>query len=412
MKESTIPLKEETRMRALRSLNLGKQAEQKYDQITKLAAYICKTPISLISVVEKNKTWFKSKVGVDLNETDRQYSHCSIAISDPKKILEIPDTRKDRRFADNPFTIAKEPILFYSGVPLVDQKGNAIGTLCVLDNIPRKLDDEQKKALQYLADQVAYLFELKLQNNTLRKVKKDLLVRNEELKNFAGLVSHDMKMPLANIVLTVDVIKKKYAENLPEQAIKYLENLKNSSFSLNNYISGILDHYESDKLFSKAHLKWFGLNDLLENTVGLLSIADDCQVNFPAVNHEMYGNKIAIEQILLNLINNSLKYNDKQQTIIDIAFEESAQLYVLEVKDNGIGIPKHKQEEIFKLFSTVAKHDKNGVKGNGIGLSTVKKLIENLGGEIEITSEVGVGTSIQFSIKKEKRKRPKKPQKV
>lgn len=408
MIEPKMPSNERERMKALRSLNLGKQAEQKYDQITKLAAYICETPISLISLIGKDKNWYKSKVGIEIAETPRKYSHCGHAILDPKRFMEIPDTRKDKRFKDNPFTLAKEPIIFYSGVPLIDKKGHALGTLCVLDKKPRELNNQQKQALQYLANQVTFLFELKKQNNYLKKVEKDLLTRNEELKNFAGVVSHDMKMPLANIVLTVDVIKKKYAQNLPEQAIHYLNNLKNSSFSLNDYISGILDHYESDKLFSKSHHKWFGLNDLLEKIVDLLNITEHCKINFPEKNKELHSNEIALEQILLNLINNSLKYNDKKETVIDISCEEENSFYVFEVKDNGIGIPKNKKEEVFKLFSTATDKDKNGVKGNGIGLSTVKKLIENLGGTVSIDSELGVGTHIHFTVKKPKGRRKTK----
>lgn len=400
MVEPQFPSNEKSRIKALRSLNLDDESEQEYDQITKLAAYICKTPISFISLIGKKENWFKSTVGINISVNPRKYSFCGHTILNPQDGMEIPDTRKDERFKDNPFTLAPEPVIFYSGVPLIDQKGHALGTLCVVDKIPRQLDEQQKTALRYLANQVSNLFELRSRNNHLEKVEKDLRVRNEELKNFAGIVSHDIKMPLANIILTVDLVKKKYAENLPESAVRYLDNLKNSSFSLNDYISGILKHYESDELFSKSQQKWFELNAILENIVDLLNITDNCQINFPKKHREIYSNKIALEQILLNLINNSLKYNDKKEIIIDIKCKEDADFYYFKVKDNGIGIPKDKQDEIFKLFSTVSETDRNGVKGNGIGLSTVKKLVENLGGTIKVSSKIGMCTCFKFTVKK------------
>lgn len=400
MIEPGFPSNEKNRRKALKNLNLGRLPEKEYDQITKLAAYICQTPISFISLVGKKENWFKSKVGIDIPGTPRKYSHCGHAILEPGKIMEVKDARKDERFRDNPFTLAADPVIFYSGVPLIDKTGHAMGTLCVIDNVPRQLDEKQRDALQYLANQVINLFELRSRNNYLQKVEKDLRERNTELKNFAGIVTHDMKMPLANITLTIDLIKAKYAKDLPKEAITYLDGLKNSSFSLSDYISGILEHYESDQLFSEAQLERFELHELLEDIVDLLYITDNCQINFPKKHIEVHGNKIAIEQILLNLVNNSLKYNNKDEIIIDIKCKEDDEFYYFKVKDNGIGIPKEKQEHIFQLFSTAAEMDRNGKKGNGIGLSTVKKLVENLNGTIKISSKPGVGTNFKFTVKK------------
>lgn len=401
MIEPAFPLNEKSRTRALRNLDLIKDLpEQEYDQITKLAAYICRTPISLISLIGKKENWFKSKVGTDLSASSRKYSLCGHAILNGKKLMEISDTRKDERFKDNPFTLAPDPVIFYSGVPLVDKEGHALGTLCVIDNVPRQLDEQQKEALQSLANQVTNLFELRGKNNRLRKVQKDLRERNEELKNFAGVLSHDMKMPLANIALTIDLIKGKFSKSLPADAVQYLNTLKNSSFSLSDYISGILEHYESDQLFDDAHKERFDLHELLEDIVDLLNITEDCQINFPKKHIEVHGNKIALKQVLLNLINNSLKYNDKKEIIIDIKCKEDDDFYYFKVKDNGIGIPKEKQDGIFQLFSTIAEMDRHGKKGNGVGLSTVKKLVKNLHGTIKVSSKLGQGSNFKFTMKK------------
>ena len=114
----------------------------------------------------------------------------------------------------------------------------------------------------------------------------------------------------------------------------------------------------------------------------------------------MKSNKDDLEQIFLNLLSNSLKYNDNEQIVIDFEFREEPEFYIFSIKDNGIGIPQDKQEEIFKIFTTLAVTDRKGNKGNGIGLSTVKRLITNLGGKITVRSNNGNGTLFEFSVKR------------
>jgi signal transduction histidine kinase len=168
---------------------------------------------------------------------------------------------------------------------------------------------------------------------------------------------------------------------------------------LSEYITGLLEHYESDKTAS-LNAEVFDSNDLLEEIIELLNINIDCEINLPEENIEMQANRAALEQIILNLVGNSLKYNDKERIKIDIECTEKNGFYHFSISDNGMGIPKDKLSNIFDLFVTTGKLDRNGKKGNGIGLSTVKKLVTKLGGEIKISSELGKGTSFQFNIKK------------
>src|SRR5699024_3504617 len=117
----------------------------------------------------------------------------------------------------------------------------------------------------------------------------------------------DMKMPLANIIVNIDFLKAKYGKALNKEVIESLENIKSSSFSLSDYVAGILEHYESDTLTSNTSHERFDLHDLLEDIIDFLNITEDCEINFPEENADMNCNKIVLNQILLNLINNSLK---------------------------------------------------------------------------------------------------------
>lgn len=399
------PKTESQRIAALRSLNiLDTLPEQEYDQITKLVASICDTPIALISLLDEDRQWFKSKVGVDHCETDKKYSFCNYAIHSEDELMEVSDAREDERFKKNPLVEGETQVVFYAGVPLRNKDGYALGTLCVIDYQPRTLSQKQKEGLMFLANQVIKLFELHSINRGLKKTQKQLKEKNAQLRNFAGVVSHDMKMPLANMIVTIDVLKAKYKESLDSAGFEYLNSLKKSSFQLSDYITNILTHYESDSITSnKKSLKEFDVYTLVEDIIEMLDIGDDCVITFPEENTDIFTNRVALEQILLNLIGNSLKYNDKPKIEIDIDFKKEPNFYRFFVKDNGIGIPKDKQKEIFNLFSIVAENDRKGNKGNGIGLSTVKKMIHNLGGKISVNSIEGKETTFEFTIERTKK---------
>lgn len=399
------PKTESQRIAALRSLNiLDTLPEQEYDQITKLVASICDTPIALISLLDEDRQWFKSKVGVDHCETDKKYSFCNYAIHSEDELMEVSDAREDERFKKNPLVEGETQVVFYAGVPLRNKDGYALGTLCVIDYQLRTLSQKQKEGLMFLANQVIKLFELHSINRGLKKTQKQLKEKNAQLRNFAGVVSHDMKMPLANMIVTIDVLKAKYKESLDSAGFEYLNSLKKSSFQLSDYITNILTHYESDSITSnKKSLEEFDVYTLVEDIIEMLDIGDDCVITFPEENTDIFTNRVALEQILLNLIGNSLKYNDKPKIEIDIDFKKEPNFYRFFVKDNGIGIPKDKQKEIFNLFSIVAENDRKGNKGNGIGLSTVKKMIHNLGGKISVNSIEGKETTFEFTIERTKK---------
>ncbi len=127
--------------------------EQVFDDFTTLAALICGAPISLISLVDENRQWFKSKFGVNIAETSRDVSMCAHAILQ-NELLIVPDATKDRRFKDNPLVVSAPKIRFYAGAPLVSPNGLALGTLCVIDQVPRQLTETQKQALRVLARMV------------------------------------------------------------------------------------------------------------------------------------------------------------------------------------------------------------------------------------------------------------------
>ena len=138
--KARLPANETARLEALRAYGvLDSPAERACDDLVKLAAQLCGTPVATVSLVDESRQWFKAKVGLDTCETNRDVAFCAHAILQPDQLLVVPDATLDSRFADNPLVTGAPHIRFYAGAPLLTPQGLAIGTLCVIDYVPRQL---------------------------------------------------------------------------------------------------------------------------------------------------------------------------------------------------------------------------------------------------------------------------------
>jgi PAS domain S-box-containing protein len=169
-----LPPDEEERLLALRRTNLlDSPPESAFDDFTRLAALLCDAPIAAVSLIDRDRQWFKSRVGVDLAEAPRALAFCGHAIL-AREVMEVRDARLDPRFADHPLVLGPLQIRFYAGAPLLTPDGHALGTLCVLDNKPRALEPQQREALEALARQVVTHVELRVQKGELDRALREL----------------------------------------------------------------------------------------------------------------------------------------------------------------------------------------------------------------------------------------------
>lgn len=400
MKKPKKHQQERERLKLLESYSiLDTLPEIDYDNLTAIASEICNTPISLVSLIDSNRQWFKSHHGLNVSETPKDYAFCAHAINDSNEVFIIQDARKDERFNDNPLVTGDPHVIFYAGVPLVGADNLPLGTLCVIDHKPKLLSQSQVKALKALANQVMNLLELRKTKTRLEQAVEEIEQINRELESFAYIAAHDLKSPLNNISLLTKLFLDLYGVKLDAEGQDFISLIADCSATLKRLIDGLLEYSKSNTMLKENKVE-VNLKTLVNDIKGLFDFENNCTITLKSSLDTILTNRTAIEQILINLVSNSIKYNDKSITEIEIEITEEDSNYIISVKDNGPGISKKNKDKVFEIFKVIAHQDKFGQRGNGIGLATVKKIVKVLGGTIYIESELGAGAKFIFSLEK------------
>lgn len=392
--------REKERLKELKSYTiLDTLLESEYDDLTTIAAEICGTPISLISLIDNKRQWFKSHHGLDASEKPKQFAFCAHAINESSNVFIVQDARQDVRFHDNPLVTGDPHVIFYAGVPLLGDDDLPIGTLCVIDHTPRLLSQGQIRSLDALSKQVMNILKLRRNERQLREAYIKLEEKNQELERFAFVAAHDLKSPLIGISGMAKHFSEYYGPDIDEDGKEMLELIVTSSDRLRGLIDGLLEYSRSESVMKESK-SWIDLAALRNEINGLFSYDNNLTIVLKTTLTKIYANRTAIDQILINLIANAIKYNDKEIVEIGIGVTEEENCYSFYVQDNGPGIEAAYQEQIFRIFEILAASDKYGRTGNGIGLATVKKIVERSGGSIYVESELGMGAKFNFTLEK------------
>ncbi len=394
-----LPINETARLSALENYGiLSNEQEHNFDDLTRLAAEICHTPIALVTILGQEKQWFISKFGTQLLGTSKEIAFCAHAIAQKCDIMVVNDARADERFHDNPLVTGDLNVVFYAGVPLINPEGYALGTICVIDHEVKDLTQTQIDALKILGKQALHQLELRKKLKELEHANGALAEANSFIEKFARRAAHDIKNPLTSIIISADSLQKKLIEDGDERSLRLVNIALRSARNLVTYVNDMLDYSKAPSILLASQEK-FELGELVEKILLMLNIPDGYKVNFPR-DVEIKSSKIAMEQILLNLFSNAIRYNDKPDPEIDLVFTEDADKYNIVLSDNGIGIPKSDLEKIFQEGYTSIEKDRFNKKGNGLGLDAVSCLIKKMHGKISANSDLGVGTVISFSLPK------------
>lgn len=397
---AAIPHNEKERLEILKSYKiLDTLPEEDFDSIVKIASSICNTPIALISLIDEDRQWFKSKKGLDANETHRDYAFCAHSILNPNDLFIVNDATKDERFSDNPLTTDKPNVIFYAGAPLNTSEGQAIGTLCVIDNKPKDLNQNQKDTLKLLADQVVRLLDLRKKNLELRNVNQKVTKLNEQLNNFAYRLTHDLKSPISGVNFLLDVIKTDYLDLYKNTgAEEYVNLISNRMLYMGTLIDEILEYTKVNT--ENIVYQDFNLKTILDSIVRNVDFEKKINLNSDDLDVTIKSSRIGFTQIFQNLISNSRKYSDEDKVDLEVEFVNEKEFYQFTYKDNGPGIKEQYWEKVFNMFETL---DNENNENTGIGLATVKSIIKRLGGEIYLQNRVDGKKGVCFCFQVSKR---------
>jgi len=424
MTSAPVPANEESRLEALQRFEiLDTEAEAEFDDFTRLAARICGTPVAQITFVDRDRQWFKSNFGTEVDQLPREVGFCAHTILN-RTVMEVPDMLKDDRFRDNPLVAQAPSVRFYAGAPLVTADGAALGSLCVLDVEPKSLTDNQRDALEALSRQVVRQLELRsavkrerLVNAQLATTAAQLNEVNDTLASLveartielqasesqlhqaqkveclgmlAGGIAHDFN----NLLMIINGTAELAAARLPvnDPAYRDLEEIS----SVGRQAASLTRQLLAFSRKAPATTGVVDMNASLKN-VGLLGSLLGKNVHIEVVPAPapvlVMADTSQLDQILLNLIVNARDAMPNGGTI-RIETRCTADGSHLVVTDSGAGMDEQTQSRIFEPFFTT----KAPGKGTGLGLSTVASIVRQYGGDISVTSAPLQGASFLIRL--------------
>ena len=393
------PANEAERVAALRSYDvLDTGAEAAYEDLVALASHICGAPIALLSLVDADRQWFKARQGLDVAETSRDLAFCAYAILGSDLMI-VPDASQDPRFSGNPLVTGAPDIRFYAGAPLATPDGYALGTLCVIDRVPRTLTPEQQRALAALGRQAVAQLELRRNIKSLRDAYERLQELDRLKSEFVAAVSHELRTPLTSIsgglqlVLDDDAAVSGDYRDLLSGALrssKRLIRITNDILDLSKLQAGRLT-------LERSRCSVNALMATACETVGyLLEGRTRIRLTPSDGDQVVDADSGRIVQALVNLLSNALKFSPVSEPVSISAVGHDRVVDIV-VRDEGPGIDPESLARLFRPFQQLPAAALAG-GGTGLGLVITKGIVEQHGGSIAVTTGVGSGSSFIVTL--------------
>ncbi len=382
-----IPDNETERLNALNDYAvMDSEEESDYDSIVKLASSICETPISLITLINEDRQWFKSKIGISKSETSREFAFCAYTILN-NHLMEVNDAKADERFIGNPLVDGDDNIRFYAGMPLATPSGHNLGSLCVIDHIPRQLTEFQKEALRILSQQVIHLFELRRKNRELTHLQS---IQNRLM----SIIGHDLRTPIASVTTLLELCDE-YNMTMDEFK-KMLPDIRKNADAAGELVINLLDWAQAQ--INGLHLNKVVLpirsvaQHIISDNFWIFDSKSNTVVNELPEKMTVWGDRNMVEFILRNLLLNANKFTESG--VITLNELNGA----IQVRDTGAGIQPDRIENLFSWEKRTSTPGTRSERGSGLGLPMSWEFVTLHGGKIRVESTPEAGTLVHFTL--------------
>jgi signal transduction histidine kinase len=376
---------EAERLQALRSYGiLDTATEPAFDDITRIANYVCQTPISLISLVDDNRQWFKSEIGLGVRQTPLEQSFCAHTLLE-RSFLEVPDATTDSRFDCNPLVTGARRLRFYAGALLRTPDGLPLGTVCVLDDKPRELGAEQRDLLIALARQVMSQMEF----------RRSLLLSDRLQRNISRLMAvagHDLKQPLQVMVLAIDRTRSRLTDPRDRQRLGLA---LDAGTRMAEELDRLAETSALQTGLGAPKLKRFAVSEIIQSIVHnwrLHAEAKGLRLVVKPSSAQIVSDPTMLRAIIGNLVGNAIKYTERGRVLVGC--RKHGNFLSIEVLDSGSGIPAEQFGAIFDAFHQI--HPAS--EGLGLGLSIVRRTAEALGHPIALKSDLARGSHFTVRV--------------
>ncbi|PRY45128.1 signal transduction histidine kinase [Umezawaea tangerina] len=385
---------EAARVAALHALRLlDTPPEDRFDRITRLARDLFDVPIALVSLVDADRQWTKSKAGTALRETPRDLSFCACVV-DSGRFLEVPDASVDPRFADNPAVVGGPRLRFYAGTPVTAPSGHVVGTLCVLDRVPRRLTGRQREELGELAAWV------ELECAAVRSTEWERETERAR-RDFVSVVSHELRTPLTSIHGSLELIASGRFGELPPQVGRLVGIAARNTDRLVRLSQDVLDLHQAHRGQLHLRLGAIALPEVVRQAVDAVrDVAERAGVAVAAVCDdpaEVRGDADRLVQVVTNLLVNAVRVSPPAGRVV-VTCGVVGSWARIEVRDDGPGVPQGQLDEIFEPFVQFDVPGQRRSGGAGLGLAIARGIVEAHGGRIGARPADGGGSAFEVAL--------------
>lgn len=367
-----------------------------FDEITELVSVLCDVPIAVITLVDQDRQWFLSDVGLGIRSTPVGISICAHAILQ-EDFFEIPDLTLDPRFCDNPLVAGEPKVRFYAGAVLRSPGGLPIGTLCALDYAPRVLDAGQRDTIEILARRVMAEFEVRRRSRDLLQLADQLTRTLRDRDAILAVVAHDLRSPLAVVTLTTDIIERDQGE-ISDCAV-HADRLREAAQRMHRLVDDLMDFSSMRDGALSIAVDAVDVEALVRRAVDFAQLAATQRgIQLDAIIAPGAGGAMwdadRITQVLENLVGNALKFSADGQPI-RVEVDCDAERVFIDVIDQGEGIAP---ESLSRIFEPLVQGDADDDRGVGLGMALVRGIVESHGGAVSASSALGEGTRVRVRL--------------